>query len=216
MELTDVSGTTCKETTSSEEDKVQTCSGEIMPNKGESSPDATVNIQNHPAMVKIGKRQEEDMVDELLNEWNGVEQFQLKTFFIILFSAFLSFFDFFSDGLLGIRYLQEGLVFDSLKTDGDFIDANCTALDVKTYNFSDYIESRQYKVGSYTCSNYNLLYGIATIAITFLPGIQWHAYLKTQYNLGKFLSSIFFPIFMVIFQVNLLSEQFQDALERET
>ena len=73
MELTDVSGTTCKETTSSEEDKVQTCSGEIMPNKGESSPDATVNIQNHPAMVKIGKRQEEDMVDELLNEWNGVE-----------------------------------------------------------------------------------------------------------------------------------------------
>ena len=160
--------TTCKETTSSGEDKVQTCSGETIPNKGESSPDATVNIQNHPRMVKRGKKEEEDMVDELLNEWNGVEQFQLKTFFIILFSALLSFFDFFSDGLLGIRYLQEGLVFDSSKTDGDFIDANCTALEVKTYNFSDYIESRQYKVGSYTCQNYNLLYGIATIAITFL------------------------------------------------
>ena len=171
MKLPDASGTTCKETTSSEEDKVQFCSGEKMLNNGESSPDATemVNVQIHPTMVKIGKRQEEDMVDELLNEWNGVEQFQLKTFFIILFSALLSFFDFFSDGLLGIRYLQEGLVFDSSKTDGDFIDANCTALEVKTYNFSDYIESRQYKVGSYTCSNYNLLYGITTIAITFLP-----------------------------------------------
>ena len=170
----------------------------------ETTSEATELEENQQRDQTIGRykeEEEEDQVEELLKEWNSVEKFRLKTFFISLFFASLSFFDFFSDGLLGVKFLQEGLVFDSSKTDGTFINDNCTALDIKIYNYSDYIESRQYNAGSYTCENYNRMYGFATLAILFLPGIQWHAYLKTKYHLGKFLTSLFFPFFMVIFQV---------------
>ena len=230
---------------------------------------------HHSETIGRCQEEEEDHVKDVLEEWNGVEKFCLKKFFIALFSASLSFFDFFSDSLLGIKFLQEGLVFNfhpsafgefsgnyfgdfkgsgafsgDLRGDfsgdfsgsgvffsgyrlsdyrnlsgdfrgdfrgnfsgefsGDFIGifngdfrGDCTALNVTTYNHSDYIESRQYNAGSYTCNNYNRMFGFATLAILFLPGIQWHAYLKTKYRLGRFFTSLFFPFFMVIFQVNL-------------
>ena len=147
------------------------------------------------------KEEEEDQVREVIKEWTNVEEFRLRTFFIILFSASLSFFDFFSDSLLGIKFLQEGFVFDSSKTNGRMIDDNCSALNITTFNYSEYNETREYSPGSYTCDNYNRMFGFATLAISFLPGIQWHTYLKTKYSLGKFLTSLFFPFFMVIFQV---------------
>ena len=231
---------------------------------------------HHSETIDRCQEEEEDHVKDVLEEWNGVEKFCLKKFFIALFLASLSFFDFFSDSLLGIKFLQEGLVFNfhpstfgelsgnyfgdfkgsgafsgDLRGDfsgdfrgsgvffsgyrlnvyrnlsgdfrgdfrgnfsgdfsGDFdgilngdFRGDCTALNVTTYNHSDYIESRQYNAGSYTCNNYNRMFGFATLAILFLPGIQWHAYLKTKYRLGRFFTSLFFPFFMVIFQVNLL------------
>ena len=175
--------------------------------KKETTSEAAIELEDTQQTIGRCKEEEEDQVEELLKEWNGVEKFRLKRFFIGLFSASVSFFDFFSDSLLGVKFLQEGLVFDSSKTDGTYIDDNCTALNIKTFNYSDYIESRQYSAGSYTCENYNRMYGFATLAILFLPGIQWHAYLKTKYNLGKFLTSLFLPIFMVIFQVSLWLEK---------
>ena len=157
------------------------------------------------------KEEEEDQVREVIKEWTNVEEFRLRTFFIILFSASLSFFDFFSDSLLGIKFLQEGFVFDSSKTNGRMIDDNCSALNITTFNYSEYNETREYSEGLYTCNNYNRMFGFATLAISFLPGIQWHTYLKTKYSLGKFLTSLFFPFFIVIFQVIKFSIVFCNA-----
>ena len=167
--------------------------------------------QQHSQTTDRGQNEDEDHVREVIKEWTNVEEFNLMKFFIILFSASLTFFDFFSDGLLGIQFLQEGFVFNSSKTDDDFIDGSCTALNITTFNYDEYNQTRRYDVGSYTCDKYNRMYGFATLAISFLPGIQWHAYLKTKYSLGKFLTSLFFPFFMVIFQVSLFPKVFSDV-----
>ena len=48
----------------------------------------------------------------------------------------------------------------------------------------------------------NKFYGIITLLIPFLPGIQWYASVKTvNHPFGKFLSSLLFPFFMIFFKV---------------
>ena len=48
----------------------------------------------------------------------------------------------------------------------------------------------------------NMSYGIITLLIPFLPGIQWYASVKTvNHPFGKFLTSLLFPFFMISFKV---------------
>ena len=48
----------------------------------------------------------------------------------------------------------------------------------------------------------NKFYGIITLLIPFLPGIQWYASVKTvNQPFGKFLTSLLFPFFMIFFKV---------------
>ena len=54
-------------------------------------------------------------------------------------------------------------------------------------------------------NNGNLVIGMLTIAIPFLPGIQWYTTITTEYKLTRFLSSLFFPVFLVAFKVSMVN-----------
>ena len=206
MKTADMNGTKCEPQSLNEEKPTQNTADD---QKGFCNVSET--SQHHSQSTDKGQDEDEDQVREVIKEWTNVEEFHLRRFFLILFSASMTFFDFFSDSLLGIQFLQEGFVLNSSETKGEKIDDSCTELDITTFNYDEYNETRQYNVGLYTCDKYNRMYGFATLAISFLPGIQWHAYLKTKYSLGKFLTSLFFPFFMVIFQVSRFSKVFSDV-----
>ena len=126
------------------------------------------------------------------DEWIG---FSLKTFFIGLSSSALpSTWDFFGDTLLGVEYLNDNGTEIIYHTDNiTNIPYHCDLLSNST---SDYIE--------YKCVETQKIYGILTLIITFLPGIHWYSVVKTKkHKLEKFLTTLFFPIFMVLFKVSL-------------
>ena len=127
------------------------------------------------------------------NEWIG---FSLKTFFIGLSSSALpSTWDFAGDTLLGFEYLNDNGTEKIYQTDNiTNIPYHCDLLSNST---SDYIE--------YQCVETQKIYGILTLIIIFLPGIHWYSVVETKkHKLAKFLTTLFFPIFMVLFKVNLV------------
>ena len=76
----------------------------------ETTSEATELEENQQRDQTIGRykeEEEEDQVEELLKEWNSVEKFRLKTFFVSLFFASLSFFDFFFFFLVSNSYKKD-------------------------------------------------------------------------------------------------------------
>ena len=132
----------------------------------------------------------EQLVERVLEEW---KDFQFKPFFMtLLFSVLPAFWDFISDNLLGWEYLLGSNYIYQTKDPTSIPDkASCQLLDDSSTTLT------------YSCTiEPNLLFGIITLLIPFLPGIQWYATLKTNEHLfGKFITSLFFPFFMVFFKV---------------
>ena len=134
----------------------------------------------------------EQLVERVLEEW---KDFKFKPFFMtILFSVLPAFWDFISDNLLGWEYLLgRNYIYQTKDATSNPDEALCELLgntSSTTLTFSCTTEP-------------NLLFGIITLLIPFLPGIQWYATLKTKKHLfGKFITSLFFPFFMVFFKVN--------------
>ena len=72
------------------------------------------------------------------------------------------------------------------------------------FHFYDFIVDNQ--LGwEYILSNKprGLFYGVITLLIPFLPGIRWYASVKTEkHHFARFVTSLFFPFFMIIFKVS--------------
>ena len=78
---------------------------------------------------------------------------------------------------------------------GLFISVSPTVFDLVT----------DFSLGVEHWNNGKQFLGMLTMAIPFLPGIQWYATVKTEYKLSRFLSSLFFPVFMVAFKVSMVN-----------
>ena len=145
---------------------------------------------------------ETDEVENVLSEWKTSSKFELRKFFLSLFPAVVAaVYTFSAQTFLGIKYLKTGLVLQS----ENFITSNpsCTNLTVQNLSHNtDGITTIFYAKHSYTCETQNLVFGIATLFIQFLPGIQWYTTLRTDQELGRFLSSLLFPLFSILFKVN--------------
>ena len=143
-----------------------------------------------------------DEVRNVLSEWEHSSKFNVKKFFFPLFPAALLYvYSFVAHTFLGIKYLNTGLVLQS----ENFLsnDPSCQSLTVKNLSHhTDGTTTIFYAEHSYTCHTPNLVFGIATLFIQFLPGIQWYTTLRTENLLGRFLSSLLFPFFSILFKVN--------------
>ena len=154
---------------------------------------------------EIENKEEDRLEKGLQAEWKG---FCLKEFFTgLIFSVFPAFYDFVTENLLGWEYIygsEHLFMTDNVST----IPADCQIIP-SSENFTTFLdEHRLHRNGTtftgYTCrTEPNLLLGIITIIIPFLPGIQWYASLKTtkQHEFKKFITSLFFPFFLLFFKV---------------
>ena len=142
------------------------------------------------------QKEKEQLLQNVIEEWKG---FEFRHFFTCLFFSVLpAFYDFIGDNLLGWEYLLgKEYIFqteditsvpeeDVCQLIGNVSLASATSL---TYTFS-------------CTTKPNMLFGIITLLIPFLPGIQWYATLQTKdYRFGKFITSLLFPFFMIFFKV---------------
>ena len=129
---------------------------------------------------------------EMVIEWKG---FTLRAFLTgLIFSLIPALYDFVVDNLLGWEYFSGRKT--TYHTDNlTFIPETCFLQQNNTSNLT------------YDCIHPpNLLYGYLTLLIPFLPGIQWYSSLQVEkkYMLAKFMSSLLFPIFMIVFKVRLI------------
>ena len=121
----------------------------------------------------------EDHIEEILDEWKSAKDFKLSTFLTRLLLATFAAFSLASDCLLFLEYLGKGLESEANRTHS----TNSTSPLTKSNDQNDKV------------------YGILTLLIQFLPGIQWYTSITTKHKLLRFLTTIFFPFFTVIFKV---------------
>ena len=165
-----------------------------------------------------------------MREWREFNS--VSTFFVGLFISVLpSLYDLITESLLGweyffgSKYLDETEDMASIPKGCDnFANRTTTTL---TYNYScetggSDIFYQTHEIGSipegclifenisataleyvFSCNTEpKRLYGVTTLLIPFLPGIQWYSSLRTKkHKLGKFITSLLFPFFMVAFKV---------------
>ena len=125
----------------------------------------------------------EDHLEEILDEWKSAKDFKLSTFLTRLLLATFAAFSLASDCLLFYEYLRKGLGTDTHSTNSTIFHSNPLT---KSNDQNDKV------------------YGILTLLIQFLPGIQWYTSITTKHKLLRFLTTIFFPFFTVIFKVTVL------------
>lgn len=125
----------------------------------------------------------EDHFEKILDEWKSAKDFNLSTFLTRLFLAAFAVFSLASDSLLFVEYLRQGLESDANRTETRF---------------------RPNPLLTKSNGQNNRMYGILTLLIQFLPGIQWYTSITTKHKLLRFLTTIFFPFFTVIFKVTVL------------
>ena len=163
-------------------------------NREDGSGDSAEERDKNKCPEEIEARIEiEQLVERVLEEW---EDFQFKPFFMALFFSVLpAFWDFISDNLLGWEYLLGS----------NYIYQTKEATSTPDKALCQLLGNASSTTLTYSCTTEpNLLFGIVTLLIPFLPGIQWYATLKTNKHLfGKFITSLFFPFFMVFFKVRL-------------
>ena len=156
---------------------------------------------------EIENKEEDRLEKGLQAEWKG---FRLQEFFTgLFFSVLPALYDFVTENLLGFEYIygsEQLFMTDNVST----IPAACQIIPSSENFTTSFDEHSLHKNGTtftvYTCrTESNLLLGIITIAIPFLPGIQWYASLKTtkQYAFTKFITSLFFPFFLLFFKVDI-------------
>lgn len=154
---------------------------------------------------EVGEEEEKDEIGEVLSEWKNHSEFKVRKFYRWLFpSALFSVYSLVAHTFLGVKYLNTGFILqsDNFTTDNP----SCRNLTVEVLsNDSDWTDKRFYDESGhfYTCETQNLVFGIATLSVQFLPGIQWYTTLKVNENhrLGRFLSSLLFPFFSIMFKV---------------
>ena len=158
---------------------------------------------------EIEKEQNNRLEKGLLAEWKG---FRLKEFFTgLFFSVLPAFYDIITKNLLGWEYIhgsEQSFITDDVST----IPRDCQIV-MSSSNFTTLLNQHRFhenlttlKGYTYTCGTEpNPFLGIITIAIPFLPGIQWYAFLKTtkQQAFTKFITSLFFPFFLLFFKVGI-------------
>ena len=138
-----------------------------------------------------------------MSEWKTHSKFEVRKFLLQLFpSALYSVYSLVSHTFLGVKYLNTGFILQS--DNFTFDNPSCKNLTVEFSAHSDWTDTRVYADHVYTCERQNLVFGIATLSIQFLPGIQWYTTLKVKaghHRLGRFLSSLLFPFFSILFKV---------------
>ena len=154
--------------------------------------------------VREEEEEEEDEVSEVLSKWKNHSEFKVKKFYRwLLPSALFSIYSFAAHTFLGFKYLSTGFILQSENFTTD--NPSCRNLSEEVLSTgSDWTDKRFYAENSYTCERQNLVFGIATLSIQFLPGIQWYSTLKVKtinHRLGRFLSSLLFPFFSILFKV---------------
>ena len=127
----------------------------------------------------------EDHIEEILDEWKSAKDFKLSTFLTRLLLATFAAFSLASDCLLFFEYLGKGLESEANRTHSTNA-TNSTSPLTKSNDQNDKV------------------YGILTLLIQFLPGIQWYTSITTKHKLLRFLTTFFFPFFTVIFKVTVL------------
>ena len=126
----------------------------------------------------------EDYFEEVLDEWKSAKDFKLLTCLTRVLLAAFAAFSLASDCLLVVEYLTTGLKLAANRTH-----STSTEHSKPLNNSTDQI---------------NIVYGIFTLIIQFLPGIQWYTSITTKHKLLRFLTTFFFPFFTVIFKVRVL------------
>ena len=183
----------------------------------------TNHIEVDETIQTVTPPAETDHFEGVLNEWKDKENFSVNVFFLSLLFVSLSISDFVLDSSLGIGWIFEETQviyqtddpsnlstipneckkycsFFELKHGIDNEQCNTTVTSEPIANSSS--EHRYYPENSYGCwTTPNRVYGLLTLLITFLPGIQWYTSIKTRHKLTRVLSSLFFPVFMVLFKV---------------
>ena len=151
----------------------------------------------------VREEEDKDEIGEVLSEWKNHSEFKVRKFYRWLFpSALFSIYSLVAHTFLGVKYLNTGFILQSQNFTTD--NPSCRNLTVEVLsNHSDWSDKRFYADHLYTCQTQNLVFGIATLSIQFLPGIQWYTTLKVtkKHRLGRFLSSLLFPFFSILFKV---------------
>ena len=159
---------------------------------------------------KAREQRDDDEVEVVLSEWERSSKFCIKRFFkSLLPSALLSVFSIVSDGYLGKKFLETGLVLQSENFTNFNESSSCRKLTAENLTYSaDGFTTIFYASHSYTCEKENIVFGIAILATQFLPGLQWYTTLETEHHFGRFLSSLLFPFFSILFKVTSSSIMF--------
>ena len=139
-----------------------------------------------------------------------VKDFTIRTFTTTLITGIalsaLHFYDFVVDNKLGWEYIF-GTEQIHQTENVTAIPQECTLLGNSSnpYDLNTLFVNTSTATLSFTYScgkPSNMFFGIITLLIPFLPGIQWYASVKTdKHHFGKFVSSLFFPFFMIFFKV---------------
>ena len=180
-------------------------------------------IEVEETLLPVTLPAETDHFEGVLNEWKDKENFRVRVFFLSLIFASLSISDFVLDSSLGIGWIfEETQVMyqtddpSNLSTIPDECKKYCSFYELEYGQYNEQCnttvtgeplansssEHRYYPENSYVCwTTPNRAYGLLTLLITFLPGIQWYTSIKTRHKLTRVLSSLFFPVFMVLFKV---------------
>ena len=158
------------------------------------------------------KNAEEYQIEGVVKEWGAhwtthKKVFSYKTLFVGLVLSAFNCYDFVAENQLGWEYIlgSEKIYHTNNITS---VPDECLLLQNNSSSISDEYQHLQntsslHNVFTYSCgAKGNDLLGAITLAIPFLPGIQWYASVKTEkHQFGKFITSLLFPFFMIFFKV---------------
>ena len=169
--------------------------------------DEALGVKAEKRAKDAGEYQIEGVVEEWTAHWKTHRKaFTYKTFLFGLLLTALNCYDFASENQLGWEYIlgsEEIYQTDNITSVPD----ECQLLENNSTFLSDEHQHLQNTSSShnltYSCgAKGNLLLGVITLAIPFLPGIQWYASVNTEkHHFGKFVTSLLFPFFMIFFKV---------------
>ena len=125
-----------------------------------------------------------DDFEEILDEWKSAKDFILSKFIFRMLIATWAAFSIVSDCLLVEEYIEAGLE----------LEVNHTLTNESNPFNSSHTTSTEPRLNPLTK-------GTLTLLIQFLPGIQWYTSISTKHKLYRFLTSVCFPFFTVIFKV---------------
>ena len=154
------------------------------------SQNSQITVNDDQKDYHTGEGVIEDQIEEILDEWKSAKDFELSAFAIRFLFATFAAFSLASDTLLVSEYLKKGLTL-----------ANETLANENHTIYPNQSTSVERTTHETPSDQNNLVFGFLTLFIQFLPGIQWYTSVATKHLLLRFLTTIFFPFFTVIFKV---------------